>query len=59
MRCRTKRQSKRTTGCRAIWVYNVRRSHMALGGLSPQQRLNQLLCAEEAGEKTYLGLTPL
>ena len=31
---------------RYMGLYNGRRSHMALGGLSPQQRLNQLLCAE-------------
>jgi transposase InsO family protein len=31
---------------RYLGLYNSRRSHMALGGLSPQQRLNQLLNAE-------------
>jgi transposase len=31
---------------RYLRLYNSRRSHMALGGLSPQQRLNQLLNAE-------------
>jgi transposase InsO family protein len=29
-----------------LGLYNRPRSHMALGGLSPQQRLNQLLKAE-------------
>ena len=31
---------------RYLGLYNGRRFHMALGGLSPQQRLNQLLSAE-------------
>ena len=31
---------------RYLGLYYGRRSHMALGGLSPQQRLNQLLNAE-------------
>jgi len=31
---------------RYLGLYNVRRSHMALGGLSPKQRLNQLMSAQ-------------
>jgi transposase InsO family protein len=39
---------------RYLGLYGGRRSHMALGGLSPQQQLKQLLGAECPGEKAQL-----
>lgn len=37
-----------------LGLHNSPRSHMALGGLSPQQRLNHLLNAEWPDENTHL-----
>jgi hypothetical protein len=39
---------------RYLKLYNGRRCHMALGGLSPQQCLQRLLVTECPGEKAHL-----